>query len=187
MTRRLFGPVVLGLAVAGAVALVAVRATWASTTVKSAGLPDVEVTVAGSDIAPGVAAMALLVIAAGVGILAAGPRLRWLIGVLVVLASLAGFFQSVLTEGNATLVKALEQVAASGADVRWQGSNARLYAAAAFCVSGALGLVVVLFGHRWATMGSKYESPAVRELDSPDMWRAMDDGLDPTDEPPSTI
>ncbi len=180
MIRKLYWPTVLGLVASGAAALLAIRATWAHTKVSAPSMPEVEVSVTGSQIVPGAAALALVILATALGVLAAGPIVRRLLAVMVSASATVGFYLSVLTEGNEAMEKALAAVAASGVEVTWYGSNARLVAAAAFVVAGCLGIVVLLFAHRWPTMGSRYESPAAKTVDPADLWRAMDDGIDPT-------
>jgi hypothetical protein len=54
------------------------------------------------------------------------------------------------------------------------------------CVASALSVVTIVFGWRlaprWPAMGSRYDAPASRApQDETDLWKALDQGLDPTD------
>ena len=80
---------VLGLSAAGAVALFAATRVWASATVRTPGLPTDEVAVSGVDAAPILAGLAVVIVAAALGVVAAGGWLRQLIGLLI--AGMAGF------------------------------------------------------------------------------------------------
>lgn len=182
MNRNLLGPAVLGLLAVGGGTFAAVRADWSRATAAAAGLPEVELAVSGSDVVPGAVGLAVLVMAAGAGVLAAGPRLRRVIGLLVVVAGVVGV---VLTTGLGSSMdtaqqRAIDEAAASGADVAWEATLARPLASAGFVLVALLGLLVAWFGPRWATMGRKYDAPAAREPDASDLWKSMDDGVDPT-------
>ncbi|WP_313409641.1 Trp biosynthesis-associated membrane protein, partial [Aeromicrobium sp.] len=76
--------------------------------------------------------------------------------------------------------RALDGAAVSGTEVAWEQSVAQPLAVAAFVLAAAVGALVAWQGPRWATMGRKYEAPAAREPDASDLWKAMDDGVDPT-------
>jgi len=52
---------------------------------------------------------------------------------------------------------------------------------AAFVAAVLVGAAVVWLGPLWPTMGRRYAAPSAREPDSADLWKAMDDGVDPTD------
>jgi uncharacterized membrane protein (TIGR02234 family) len=54
-----------------------------------------------------------------------------------------------------------------------------------FIFAAALGVVTTRFASVWPTMGSRYDAPPVRpsaqaEQDDNDMWKALDEGRDPT-------
>ncbi|GAA3529262.1 hypothetical protein AFL01nite_01430 [Aeromicrobium flavum] len=180
--RNLLGPSVLLLLALGGGTLLAVRAAWASATASTAGLPEVDLSVTGADVVPGAVGLAVLVMAAAAGVLAAGPMLRRVIGVLVALAGVAG---AVLTSRTGSAMetarqRALDEAAVSGTVVDWDGTTAQALAVAGFVLVAGVGVLIAWLGPRWATMGRKYEAPAVREADSSDLWKAMDDGVDPT-------
>lgn len=178
--------VVLGLLLAGAVALFAVSRTWASAIVRTPGLPTDEVTVSGASAAPVLAGLAVVVIAAGLAVVAAGGWLRQLVGLLVAaLGGYAALRALTLNVGGRPLGRALDDSPAYLADARPPVHEAPWpwVAALAFAVAAALGLIVVLRGRDWARMSSRYERTAAApdpDDESADLWRSLDAGEDPT-------
>lgn len=182
MNRNLLGPAVLLLLALGGGTLLAVRATWSEATARAAGIPETDLTVSGADVVPGAAGLAILVMAAALGVLAGGPRLRRVIGVLVAVAGVVGVAISSRT-GDALQTaqqRAIDEAAVAGASVDWSSTAAPTFAIAGFVLIVVAGAAVAWLGPRWATMGRKYEAPAAREPDASDLWKAMDDGVDPT-------
>jgi uncharacterized membrane protein (TIGR02234 family) len=188
--RRLYAPVVLATLAAGGLAFFAAGRTWAESEVTSEGLAPATVSLSGSDAQPLVPALALVVVTAALAILAAGPRLRRVVGVLTVLVAVAGAV-SVPRSGSGRLVDALtsaaeESPAYSGpsslSDISYAPWD--LATIAAFVVALLLGALTTRFGPQWPTMGSRYDAPTRRpvedDMSDTDLWRAMDDGRDPT-------
>lgn len=179
--RNLLFPAVVGLVASGGGALLCLRRAWSITAVT--GLPVGEVTVTGADVAGGATGLAVLVLASSLGILAAGPRLRRWIGGLVVVAGIGGI---VLVAGASARMdearrRALDAAGASGGgDIDWSGGPWPWVTIALFALAAVVGLVVLARGHRWPTMGGRYEAPSARPADPSDLWKAIDDGVDPT-------
>src|SRR5690606_8224062 len=101
---------------------------------------------------------------------------------LVALAGVGGVVLSTRT-GEAMETarqRAIDEAAVSGVSVDWDGSAMQALTVAGFVLVTVAGVLVAWLGPRWATMGRKYETPAAREADSSDLWKAMDDGVDPT-------
>jgi len=178
--------VVLGLLAAGAAGLFAVTRVWASATVRTPGLPTDQVSVSGVDAAPILAGLAVVIVAAALGVVAAGGWLRQLIGLLI--AAVAGFAALralTLNVGGAALGRALKDspayiggVSPSVSDAAWPW-----LAALAFAIASGLGVVVAVRGGAWPRMSARYEreAPAAAEsVDEADLWRAQDQGQDPT-------
>ncbi|MET1133252.1 MAG: Trp biosynthesis-associated membrane protein [Aeromicrobium sp.] len=182
MNRNLLGPAVLTLLALGGGTLLAVRATWSEATAEAAGIPETDLAVSGADVVPGAIGLAVLVMAAALGVLAGGPRLRRLIGVLVAAAGVVGVVISSRTADamQTAQQRAIDEAAVSGASMDWSSTVAQPLAIAGFVLVVVLGAGVAWLGPRWATMGRKYEAPAAREPDASDLWKAMDDGVDPT-------
>ena len=184
--------VVLGLLAAGAVALFAVTRAWASATVRTPGLPTDQVSVSGVDAAPILAGLAVVIVTAALGVVAAGGWLRQLVGLLI--AALAGFAALralTLNAGGAALGRALRDSPAYIGGVNGvpsvDGAAWPWLAALAFAIAAVLGVVVAIRGRGWPRMSARYERevPPATEPEEDDLWRAQDQGQDPTvvDEP----
>jgi uncharacterized membrane protein (TIGR02234 family) len=184
--RRSFGPTVLVGLAAGALTAVAAGRDWASATGTGGGVK-VSASATGSSSAPLAVALALVALAAwGVVLVLRGKVRRW-VAVLGALAS-AGVLATVASSGGRARADAVAAVVAKGATD--DGSTASLGAWFVVCaVAAALTLatfaVAVVVAPRWPAMGSRYDAPAASPAaDSArteqDMWRALDDGRDPT-------
>lgn len=188
--RRLYGPVVLGTLAAGGVAFFAASRTWAHATVAADGVPSAPVNVSGTDAVGIVSALALVVVAAALAVLAASARVRRGVGALVVLVSVIAIVV-ILTAGGAISDAVASAVHDSPAFI---GTNRpdhvshgiwRWISLIAFFGAAFVGVVIARFGGYWPTMGRKYDAPAAHapvdtiETEA-DIWKALDDGRDPT-------
>ncbi len=191
--RRLYAPVVLATLAAGGLAFFAAGRTWVTSEVVSEGLAPATVSVSGTDAQPLVSALALVVITTSLAILAAGPRLRQAVGVLTILAAATAAIV-VPRSGSNRLADALTSAAEKSAAYSGPASMTDvshkpwdLVTIAAFVIAVVLGALTVRFGPQWPTMSSRYDAPSTRpatnDLSDSDMWKAMDDGHDPTAEP----
>lgn len=180
---RSYGPTVLvGLAGAGLTAVGAAR-VWATSRGDAAGVP-VEASVTGAEAQPLVAALAFVALAAWGVVLVARGRVRRAVAVVGLLASAGSLLAVVLAFGSAQDA-AVEAVLARGATGDtfaaslgpWYYLTAvgALLAAAAFAVA-------VTRSPRWPAMGDRYDAPSARSAPAAeeDMWRALDEGRDPT-------
>ena len=182
---------VLGLLAAGAVALFAVTRVWASSTVRTPGLPTDRVAVSGVDAAPILAGLAVVIVAGGLAVMAAGGWLRQFVGLLIAaVAAFAALRALTLNPGGAALGRALRDSPAyvGGASPPVNGAAWPWLAALAFALASVLGVVVAVRGRAWPRMSARYERkpPPVAEPTAGDeLWRAQDEGHDPTlgDEP----
>lgn len=191
MSRLLAGvnrvsTVVLTLLAGGGLAFLALSRDWAATTVRTQGLPPDDVAVSGTQALPLVSALALVVLTSGLAVLASGPRLRRVLGVLVVLVSAGALVALGLGSDAVTssLRDAIEQSPAFAgrrpeADAGWSWWS--LVTAAAFVVTAMIGVVTARFGGTWSTMSRRYEAPGAVADDPQDYWKALDDGRDPTE------
>jgi uncharacterized membrane protein (TIGR02234 family) len=187
--RRLYAPVVLTLLAAGGLAFFAASRTWVEATVQAKGLPPDAVAVSGTDAQPLVPALALVIVTGALAVLAASARVRWIVGVLVVVVGI-GAAILVATSGSALDATLDDAIRTSTA---FTGSNAPegrfvlvwpMLAGASFVVAAVLGLVVIRHASTWPTMGSRYESPTGQAKDvrtEDDLWSALDEGRDPTE------
>jgi uncharacterized membrane protein (TIGR02234 family) len=188
--RRLYVPVVLATLATGGLALFAAGRTWAKVEVTSEGLAAAKVTVSGADAQPLVSALAVVVVTAALAILAAGPRLRRVIGALTITVAVVGAL-AVPRRGSSSLDDAITSAAQkspayTGPDALGGVSHVPwdLLTIAAFVLAIVLGALTLRLAPQWPTMSSRYDAPTSRpEKDDPagtDMWKAMDRGDDPT-------
>lgn len=190
--RRLYGPVVLAMLAAGGLGFFAASRTWATATLTSDGLPPTDLSVSGSDAQPLVGALAVIVITAALAILAAGPRLRRCVGVLTIAVAVLGIVVAPRPGGSAlrraVMSAAEESPAFTGAESVGAISSTPWYfvAVAACVVAFVLGAITLRWAPAWPTMSSRYDAPSARAarpstISDADMWKAMDEGHDPTE------
>ncbi|GAB2757716.1 Trp biosynthesis-associated membrane protein [Nocardioides pakistanensis] len=175
--------VVLGLAGAGLAAVAASR-EWASTRADSAGIK-VQASVTGAESQPLVPALALVALAAWGVVLVMRGRMRRLVAAVGLLAALGAAAVTLL--GLGTLQDdALQAAVARGATGDTFATNVSAWYY--LTLVGAFGTAVafavaVLRSPSWPAMGAKYDAPAGRAAvpaADEDMWRALDEGRDPT-------
>jgi len=182
--RRSFGPTVLLGVAAAVLAAVAAGQVWADATGASGGVR-VSASATGSASAPLAVALGLVALAAwGVVLVLRGRVRRW-VSVLGALAA-AGVVATALASAGRARHDAVAGVVAKGASQH--ASSAALTgwfvvcAVAALLTVGAF-LVAAVASPRWPAMGSRYDAPAASAATArteQDMWRALDDGRDPT-------
>ena len=193
--RRELTVAVLGIALAGGLALVAGGQAWATVEVeRAAPLPPVSGVVTGAAAAPLVPAAGLLLLAAAVALLAVRGAGRVGIGLVVAAAGSVLVWSGVQVLGG-ELDAATPDLPSGG-----QGGAATVDLAAAWPVltvlAGALGAaaggLVMMRGGTWPGMGRRYERagqedgrPATARPQSDEdraqaAWRALDRGEDPT-------
>jgi uncharacterized membrane protein (TIGR02234 family) len=191
--RRLYGPIVLGLLAAGAMALFAVTRAWATATVRTPGVPIDEVQASGADAAPVLVALAIVVIAAALAVVASGGWFRQLVGLTIATVAAWAAVRALSVDiAGAPMARALLDSPANLGATRVvpDVSSWPVVAGIAFAIAAALGLLVIAFGRQWPRMGSRYDRPSAAasmapsgsspDLDDADVWRALDDGHDPT-------
>lgn len=185
--RRTFGPVVLlGLASAGLAAWAGSH-DWASAhqvTLLAPGLTGAPPADTG---APLVTSLALVVLAAWGVLLVTRRRLRRIVALLILItaAGLAAASVGALISAPRPIEELIAQYDGSGSVGRsawaWIGTGASVVAAVA-------GVLAVRLVPHWPEMSSRYDAPGTAPVtadpDDPDnsldLWRAMDQGHDPT-------
>ncbi len=181
---RSFGPTVLvGLAAAALTAVAASR-DWAHASGRSAGV-DVTATAAGSSSAPLAVALGLVALAAWGVVLVLRGRARRVVAVVGALAAAGVLAATVAALGRAEDDAVTAVLAHGGTGDTFATSLTAWYfvCGAAAAVTLASFVVAVLVAPRWPAMGSRYDSPAGRAAEpqtEQDLWRALDDGRDPT-------
>jgi uncharacterized membrane protein (TIGR02234 family) len=185
---RTFGPTVLVGLAGAALAAVAASRDWARASGSAAGI-DVAASSKGSASAPLAVALALVALAAWGVVLVVRGRVRRGVAVLGALAS-AGVLVAVVGAFGRAQDDAVEAVVARGGtgDAFTSSLTAWYWVCAAGAALTLLAFAVaVAVSPRWPSMSSRYDAPAARAASSPaqpdneqDMWRALDDGHDPT-------
>lgn len=187
---RLYGPSVLGALATGGIAFFAASRSWAHATVTANGVPSAPVSVSGADAVGLVPALALVVLAAALAVLAASARVRRGVGVLIIVVSLVAI--AVILRAGGSIDQAVasavhDSPAFIGANTPDTVSHGiwRWVTLLAFLAAAFVGAVIARFGALWPTMGRKYDAPAAHTRtesleDEADIWKALDDGRDPT-------
>lgn len=187
--------VVVGLASAAVVA-VGVARPWVEATATVPGLPRIEVIVSGADLAPLAGAVGLALLAAFGAVLATRGRARQAVGLLIVAGAAVVLVSAVHRGDTGAVVQ--DRLATKG----WTaaaGYSASIQVWRWVALGGAVGclaagLLVVRRGASWPTMGRRYDAPAAahptadskpassggENLDEEALWRALDEGRDPT-------
>lgn len=204
--REYAAALAVGTAAAGLVLLAAGQA-WAQSSMLSAGMPRQDVVVVGTAAATGMRASALVVFAALAATLVTTGRWRQLVGTVLLVAGAGVSVSAVL--GGTRLRQTLRVAAAdtaAGADTAAVDQAVRAaelpawpwVAGIAGVLLAVVGLVVVVRGARWPGMSRRYERRATQDRPAParsqsgqladpgertdaqDLWRALDEGRDPT-------
>ncbi len=187
--RRTFGPVLLlGLA-AGALGAVAGNKPWAQGAGRSASqVSDYAVSPDAAEM-PVAAALALVVLACWGVVLVSRGRVRRAVAVLGALAALGTLVSVVVGYSSVpdALRSSFEQAGIAGVETELTGW---FWAAAAAAVLSLLATVLaVRWVPGWPEMGSRYDAPGSEvpaatvvpeEQSSLELWKAMDEGRDPT-------
>jgi len=187
---RLYGPSVLGALATGGLAFFAASRTWAHTSVEASGVPTARVAVPGSEAVALVPALALVIVAAALAVLAASVRVRRAVGLLIVAVAVIGVL--VILRATGDIDKAVDDAVRDSP--AFIGTNApgavshtlwRWVTASAFVLSALVGVVITRFGALWPTMGRKYDAPKAHSVNEQadteaDIWKALDEGQDPT-------
>jgi uncharacterized membrane protein (TIGR02234 family) len=177
----------LALVLAGAaLVLLAASRTWVTATLSIPDYPSVSAAVGGGEAAPLARAAGFVGLAGVLALVATRGLGRRVAGALVGLAGLATVAAVVLfwSRTGAVADDALRRAAAGVGG----GTHATVVAGSGWpvlaLVGGALvtvgGLLAAGRGHRWPSMGSRYDAPAARRTTDSDPWAALDRGEDPT-------
>jgi uncharacterized membrane protein (TIGR02234 family) len=177
-----FGPVVLVGLAGAALAAVSASRDWATASGSAAGV-DVSASVKGSSSAPLAVALALVALAAWGVVLVLRGRARQ-VGAVVGAVASAGVLATVVAAFGRAQDDAVRAVVERGGTGDTFGSSltAWYYASAVAAAIALLAFAVaVVAAPRWPAMGSRYDAPGTAEpVAEQDMWRALDDGRDPT-------
>jgi uncharacterized membrane protein (TIGR02234 family) len=183
---RSFGRTVLAGLGGAALASVAAGRDWAESSGANAGVK-VHASVTGSDAAPLVLALALVTLAAWGVVLVLRGRVRQVVAA-VGLAAAVGALVSLVDAFGAAQDAAVEALMARGGagDAVVTSLTGWYWASGVGTLLTALALVVAVRRARtWPALGSRYDAPGARAAAparEQDLWRALDEGHDPTAE-----
>lgn len=189
---------VLGAVGAGALALVSGGQSWAEVTAqREPPLPPVTEVVSGADAAPLVPATGLVLLAAAVALVAVRGAGRVVVGLLTAAAGGLLVWSGARSLTGGLSDAAAEEFSGRGALTVDTAEAWPVLAVLAGVLGIAAGLLVVLRGRAWPTMGRRYERagaaapgsaagsrPQTDEDRAEAAWRALDRGEDPTDPTP---
>lgn len=187
---------VVGL-LSATVASVGLARPWITATAEQEGLPLIQTSVTGVEVAALAGALGVVVLASFGAVIATRGWVRRSLGALIVLSS------AVIAYSTLRPPSGIDQVEGGLSALGWAGGAYDMattpwrwltLAAASLCM--AAGVAVIARGHRWATMGSRYDAPVSlageaavargadgRDLTEADVWQAIDRGRDPTQMP----
>ena len=181
MPDRTFGPTVLAGLAGATLAAVAATQPWATATGTAAGA-DVTGAVEGSESAPLSLALSLVALAGWGAVLVLRGRVRRVVAV-VGAAAAAGALAAALAAFGRAQDDAVTAAVARGADGDTFASSLTGWyftAVVGALLTIAAFVVAVRRATRWPAMGSRYDAPAARPQTDQDLWKALDDGRDPT-------
>ena len=178
-TRRGYLLAVLSIGVGAAVIWWAASWDWfvvQESLLPGSSIPDATTSggIAGSQVAPVVAGMAVLGLAGVAGIVGSRGWIRRIIGALVLVAGVV----VVIILAPLVTASGLTSRAPEGAEVvatQLRGPWLAVVGGALMALGGGL---VVLRGHTWRALGRAYERPSAGA--PKDAWDALDRGIDPT-------
>ncbi|MZD10247.1 TIGR02234 family membrane protein [Streptomyces sp. SID5785] len=189
--RRSLGIALLFGAVGAAVALLASRQEWCSGIAAVAG-GELPLTAKGSDVTGVPAALAIVGLAALVAVFAVRRVGRVLVAALLALSGAGAVAAAVLGADDSS---ALDEKAAQAAGDASTTIDALTHTAWPYVAAGGgaliliAGILAVVYGAAWPSMGGRYErsgaprprQPRAVDPDRPeDLWKALDRGEDPT-------
>lgn len=181
---RSFGPTVLAGLAGAVLAAVAAGQDWATASGQAAGV-DVAAATKGSSSAPLAVALALVVLAAWGVVLVLRRGARRVVAVFGLLASAGVLAATAVAFGRAQEDAVRAVVAKGGTGDAFASSLTGWYyiCGVGAALTLAAFVVAVVASPRWPAMGSRYDAPAARAAEphtEQDLWRALDDGHDPT-------
>jgi uncharacterized membrane protein (TIGR02234 family) len=192
--RRELTAAVLGAVLAGALALIAGGQPWAQVTAqREAPLPPVSGVLSGAEAAPLVPAAGLVLLAAGLALLAVRGPGRAAVGLLMALAGGVLAWSGVRALSGGRDAAAAEEFPGRVAVAAEISAAWPVLAVAAGALGIAAGILALLRGRGWPAMGRRYERPGAEvpvarrpqtdEDRAQAAWKALDRGDDPTADP----
>lgn len=178
-------------------ATVGLAQPWIAASATQEGLPVVKASVTGAEVAPLAGALGVVVLASFGAVIATRGWARRALGALIVIGAAVIAFSTLRPpSGSDQLEAGLSALGWAGGPYDMSTRPWRLVTLAAASLCLAAGVAVIARGHRWATMGSRYDAPTSHEvgtnavddadrgeLSEADVWHEIDHGRDPTQTP----
>ena len=198
-SRRAYGVTLLVGLLSAVATTTAVSRPWyeASATVKN--LPKLEAAASGIDLVPIAGALGVVLVAAFGAVIATRGWLRRGLGLLIMLGAVVVLVAAARPGTTDEVLRAgLSARGWSGGGYDISGTPWRLLVLVGSAGCLAAGAAVARFGAQWPTMGQRYDPPtpsdslaaseglvgeADRSLTQEQLWRALDQGRDPTQNP----
>jgi uncharacterized membrane protein (TIGR02234 family) len=185
------------VAVGAGLLLLGFGRTWVTATSAQPGLPRIVVSLSGLDLVPVGGALPLVALAGIAGLVATRGVWRRLVGALLlvagaagtVLAARAGLSLADASGAGATVDRLVgERLGVTVSGVPVTTTSWWLPAAMGGLLLALGGLLALLHGSRWPTLGRRYEregaAPAGAETRPESTWDLLDRGVDPTADAP---
>jgi len=163
---------------------------WASATSRAAGLPTIQSSVSGTDLAPLAGALGVVVLAAFGAVIATRGWVRRGLGLLIVAASCVVLIAAVAPGGaHEALAAGLSAKGWSGGAYESSTVGWRWLVLICALLTVGTGAVTARYGGEWAVMGQRYDAPEpdgpvpakpAADLTETEVWRSIDQGHDPT-------
>jgi hypothetical protein len=180
-SRAGFAPVVLAGLATAALTSVASGKAWYLASVDYKLMPGVRDPDKAADM-PLALALSLVVLAGWGALLVSRGRLRRVVAA-VALTAAAGVGACVVAAPITLPDRVRDQLPDGSADVSVSPTGWFLVAAVASVLSAAVLVVAWVRSPAWPSMSSRYDAPATRPADpgETDLWKALDEGHDPTE------
>lgn len=163
---------------------------WVTATASVLGLPTIRASVSGADVVPLVGALGVAMLAAFGAVVATRGVARMALGAAVLIAAAVVVVACIRVPGvTGQLTAGLSAKGWSGGGGYHETTTVwRWLVLLSSLAAGLAGGVTAVYGREWAEMGSRYDAPTretpetrrPEELSENDVWRAIDQGRDPT-------
>ncbi|MGV1035702.1 MAG: Trp biosynthesis-associated membrane protein [Candidatus Nanopelagicales bacterium] len=175
-SKRIYPLVLLCLLLSAGISVWALQRTWVTSSVTEPGLPADTETVTGSSLYPASLAGAWLALACVVAIVATRGRWRSVVGVVVVLASVATMISAVAFPLTAGIEFASPSLS-SRPNLQISTSNWWIVTGICAVVIFVCGVAVLRWASQWRSLSSRQAGTTTPELSD---WEKLDRGLDPS-------
>lgn len=190
---RQYAVALIALAAAGAAMLAGLAQVWVRAVAGGGGVPTVTTDLTGRDLVPAAAGAAILILAGVAGVVATSRTARAVVAAVVAVVAVGGAIAVVRFAASAREIgQARVATDLPGVDVAVTTSGWWLITAAGAAIAAIAALVTVARGHRWPSLGGRYQrdpggsAPRPGSSARPDSltaaaaWDALDRGEDPT-------